>query len=183
VLASLEHGERFSHCARAGPVGGSGSVEPVPGRQFPPAPARLPPAHAGGDPSRGDFRNPVENVDGELVTIGAGPLAVDLNLLEPIDPDRSPRAHLPPLNHVGLWVDDLPAAIAWLTGQGLEFTERGVRRGAAGHDVCFIHPRRGGEGVLIELIQAPPEVVDEFERWAGSRGAAAGLAGADRANR
>jgi len=136
-----------------------------------------------GLPSRADFRNEIENVDGELVTIGAGPLAVDLNLLEPIDPHRSPRAHLPPLNHVGLWVDDLPAAIAWLTDQGLEFTERGVRRGAAGHDVCFIHPRRGGEGVLIELIQAPPEVVGEFERWTGPRAAAASLAGADPANR
>ena len=40
-----------------------------------------------------------------------------------------------------------------------------MRKGAAGHDVCFIHPKgsadapRGGEGVLIELVQAPPEVV------------------------
>lgn len=120
-----------------------------------------------GLPSRGEFQNKIENVDGELVTIGAGPLAVDLNILQPIDLDRAPRPHLPALNHVGLWVDDLTAAIAWLSGQGLEFTERGVRRGAAGHDVCFIHPRRGGEGVLIELIQAPPDVIAEFERWMG----------------
>ena len=114
--------------------------------------------------SRGNFRNHTENVDGELVTIGAGAFAVDLNLLEPLDPGCSPRPHLPALNHVGLWVDDLGKAIAWLSAQGLEFTVRGVRRGAAGHDVCFIHPKHGGEGVLIELVQAPPALIDEYER-------------------
>ena len=42
--------------------------------------------------------------------------------------------------------------------------ERGIRKGAAGHDICFVHPKSndefpiGGEGVLIELVQAPPEV-------------------------
>jgi lactoylglutathione lyase len=36
---------------------------------------------------------------------------------------------------------------------------------AAGHDVCFIHPKGdassplSGEGVLIGLVQAPPEVI------------------------
>ena len=41
----------------------------------------------------------------------------------------------------------------------------GIREGVAGHDTCFIHPKGndafpiGGEGVLIELVQAPPEVV------------------------
>ena len=45
----------------------------------------------------------------------------------------------------------------------------GVRRGAAGHDVCFIHPKGegasplGGEGVLIELVQAPPDVIAAFD--------------------
>ena len=41
----------------------------------------------------------------------------------------------------------------------------GIRPGAAGHDICFIHPRANdafpvaGEGVLIELVQAPAEVI------------------------
>ena len=41
----------------------------------------------------------------------------------------------------------------------------GIREGVAGHDACFIHRKGsdaspiGGEGVLIELVQAPPEVV------------------------
>ena len=64
-----------------------------------------------------------------------------------------------------LWVDDLPRAVEWLTAQGVRFAPGGIRKGAAGHDICFIHPRGseelpiGGEGVLIELVQAPAEVV------------------------
>lgn len=41
-----------------------------------------------------------------------------------------------------------------------------IRKGASGHDVTFIHPKGneqspiGGCGVLIELVQAPKEVID-----------------------
>ena len=62
-------------------------------------------------------------------------------------------------------IDDLPAAVQWLSARGLRFAPGGIRKGAAGHDICFVHPRGndesplGGEGVLIELVQAPPEVV------------------------
>ncbi len=81
--------------------------------------------------------------------------------------------HEPPLNHIGLWVDDLTSAVEWLTKRGVRFTPGGIRKGAAGYDVCFIHPKGsddapiGGEGVLIELVQAPPEVIDAFRRLAG----------------
>ena len=84
--------------------------------------------------------------------------------MQPLDPSKSPKVHEPALNHVGLWVDDLPAAVSWLTGKGMRFTPGGIRKGAAGFDVCFVHPKGnadapvGGEGVLIELVQAPPEV-------------------------
>jgi lactoylglutathione lyase len=48
--------------------------------------------------------------------------------------------------------------VPWLEAQGVRFTPGGIRKGAAGHDVCFIHPKNGGlEGVLIELVQAPRE--------------------------
>ena len=75
-----------------------------------------------------------------------------------------------PLNHVGLWIDNLPAAVQWLDAQGVRFTPGGIRKGAAGFDICFIHPKGneespiGGEGVLIELVQAPPEVIEAFAR-------------------
>ena len=52
----------------------------------------------------------------------------------------------------------------------MRFTPGGIRKGASGFDICFIHPKAnekspiGGEGVLIELVQAPPEVREAFER-------------------
>ena len=114
---------------------------------------------------KGSFRSESENVDEDIAEAGAGPLAVEVDLMQPIDPDARPRVHEPALNHVGLWVDDLRAAVAWLEGQGVRFAPGGIRPGAAGFDVCFIHPRGadtapiGGEGVLIELVQAPEEVI------------------------
>jgi lactoylglutathione lyase len=122
----------------------------------------------------GNYRSERENVDEDIAAIGSGALRVEVDLMEPIDPDKPPRVHEPALNHVGLWLDDLAAAVAWLSERGVRFTPGGIRKGAAGHDVCFIHPKGNdasplcGEGVLIELIQAPPEVVDAFTRVAGS---------------
>jgi lactoylglutathione lyase len=113
----------------------------------------------------GSFRSESENVDEDIAAAGDGPLRVEVDLMQPLDPERSPRVHQPALNHVGLWVDDLRAAQRWLEAQGVRFTPGGIRRGAGGHEVCFIHPRgseshpQGGEGVLIELVQAPAEVL------------------------
>ncbi|MCH2172620.1 VOC family protein [Myxococcota bacterium] len=114
---------------------------------------------------KGQFRSESENVDEDIIEIGQGAHAVEVDLMQPIDPEGRPRVHDPALNHVGLWVDDLAAAVAWLDGQGVRFTPGGIRKGAAGHDVCFIHPKGnddhpiGGAGVLIELVQAPQDVV------------------------
>jgi lactoylglutathione lyase len=113
----------------------------------------------------GRFTSERENVDEDICALGSGAHAVEVDLMQPLDPDRKPAVHTTPLNHVGLWVDDLPRAVAWLERRGLRFAPGGIRRGAAGHDICFIHPKAsddfpfGGEGVLIELVQAPPEVV------------------------
>jgi len=118
-----------------------------------------------GVPAHNSYRSEKENVDEDILLLGHGPTAVELDLMQPIDPDAKPRVHDPALNHLGLWVDDLPAAVAWLEQRGMRFTPGGIRKGAAGHDVCFIHPKgsetapRGGEGVLIELVQAPAEVI------------------------
>ncbi len=119
-----------------------------------------------GIPKVNDYRSHAENVDEDVLELGSGPHAVEIDLMQPIDPERSPKVHTPALNHIGLWIDDLPAAVAWLSKQGMRFTPGGIRRGASGHEVCFVHPKgndeapRSGEGVLIELVQAPPEVVD-----------------------
>ena len=120
----------------------------------------------------GNFRNEAENVDEDIAVAGEGPLRVEVDLMEPIDPDAKPKVHDPALNHIGLWIDDLHAAVDWLGSEGVRFTPGGIRKGAAGFDVCFIHPKGneanplGGEGVLIELVQAPPEVISAFARAA-----------------
>jgi lactoylglutathione lyase len=114
----------------------------------------------------GSYRSATDNVDEDILRIGEGLHAVELDLMQPLDADKRPRVDEPPLNHIGLWVDDIHRAVQWLTEQGVRFTPGGVRKGGAGHEICFIHPKGneqfplGGEGVLIELVQAPPEVVE-----------------------
>lgn len=111
------------------------------------------------------YRNERENVDEDIAVLGRGPTRVEIDLMEPVDPEKRPKVHDPALNHIGLWVDDLAAAVTWLGEQGVRFTPGGIRKGAAGYDVCFIHPKGdektpiGGAGVLIELVQAPPDVI------------------------
>lgn len=122
-----------------------------------------------GVPIEGHYRSERDNVNEDIAVLGKGPCRVELDLMEPLDPDARPRVHEPALNHIGLWIDDLPAAVQWLAAQGVRFTPGGIRKGASGHDICFIHPRgdrdapMGGEGVLIELVQAPPSVLAAYE--------------------
>ena len=106
-----------------------------------------------------------ENVDEDVASVGHGAYKVEVDLMQPLDPDKKPRVDEPPLNHVGLWVDDLPRAVEWLTAQGVRFAPGGIRKGASGYDITFLHPKANeqfpiaGEGVLIELVQAPVEVI------------------------
>lgn len=112
-----------------------------------------------GVPQVGTYESAAENVVEDILQVGG----VEIDLMQPLDPTRAPRVHEPALNHVGLWVDDLRAAYEWLEAQGVRFAPGGIRRGAAGHDVCFIHPKpspdhpEAGQGVLIELVQAPTD--------------------------
>ena len=124
----------------------------------------------------GTFRSERENVDEDICAIGEGPFKVEVDLMQPLDPEKKPAVHTTPLNHVGLWIDDLPVAVQWLTSQGVRFAPGGIRKGAAGFDITFIHPKGneespiGGEGVLIELVQAPPEVVKAFNAMSAASG-------------
>ena len=116
----------------------------------------------------GNFVSERENVDEDICTIGMGPFKVEVDLMQPLDMDKKPAVHTTPLNHVGLWIDDLPQAVAWLTAKWVRFAPGGIRQGAAGYDICFLHPKANdefpiaGEGVLIEMVQAPPEVIRAF---------------------
>lgn len=113
----------------------------------------------------GDFESESENVREDILKLGSGPYAVEIDLMQPLDPDARPKVHDPSLNHIGLWVDDLAAAVTWLEANGMRFAPGGIRKGASGHDICFVHPKGNdefpisGEGVLIELVQAPADVI------------------------
>jgi lactoylglutathione lyase len=112
------------------------------------------------------FQSERENVDEDILQMGEGPHAVEVDIMQPLDAEKKPKVHEPQLNHVGLWVDDIHKAYEWLQKQGVRFTPGGIRKGAAGYDVCFIHPKGNDEfplcsvGVLVELVQAPPEVIE-----------------------
>jgi len=122
----------------------------------------------------GNFVSERENVDEDICAIGSGPFKVEVDLMQPLDPQKKPAVHATPLNHIGLWIDDLPKAVEWLSANGVRFAPGGIRKGAAGHDICFVHPKGsdefplGGEGVLIELVQAPPEVIAAFNTIASA---------------
>jgi len=113
----------------------------------------------------GTYQSAAENVIEDILRVGPASTPIEIDLMQPLDPARAPRVHEPALNHIGLWVDDLRAAHAWLEARGVRFAPGGIRPGAAGHDVCFIHPKpsadkpESGQGVLIELVQAPADVV------------------------
>jgi len=121
-----------------------------------------------GVPVAGNYRSERENVDEDILALGAGAHKVEVDLMQPLDAAKKPAVHETPLNHIGLWVDDLPKAMEWLTAQGVRFPRGGIRRGGAGFDISFIHPKANGEfpiageGVLIELVQAPAEVIAAF---------------------
>ena len=114
----------------------------------------------------GTFQSEKENVNEDILIMGKGACAVEVDIMEPVDIEKKPRVNEPKLNHIGLWIDDLKEAVKWLSEQGVRFTPGGIRKGASGHDVCFIHPKANdefplcSEGVLVELVQAPEEIVN-----------------------
>lgn len=116
----------------------------------------------------GSYVSETENVDEDICEAGYGPFKVEVDLMQPLDANKKPKVHEPALNHIGLWIDNLHAAKQWLTEQGVRFTPGGIRKGAAGYDVCFIHPKGndafpiGAQGVLLELVQAPDDVIKAF---------------------
>jgi len=123
-----------------------------------------------GVPKVHSFQSASENVDEDILSLGEGPGSVEIDLMQPLDATKSPKVHIPSLNHIGLWIDDLDKCVEELQGKGMRFTPGGIRKGASGHNVCFIHPKGSEEfplsgcGVLIELVQAPTEVITHFSK-------------------
>ena len=66
----------------------------------------------------------------------------EVDLMQPLDPAKKPAVHEPPLNHVGLWVDDLPRGGRVAHGAGRALRARRHPQGRIGlrHHV---HPPQG----------------------------------------
>jgi methylmalonyl-CoA/ethylmalonyl-CoA epimerase len=65
------------------------------------------------------------------------------------------------LHHLTLAVSDLPRLLTELEERGVKILGDGIRTGAGGRRVAFLHPSAAG-GVLLELIERrdPPEVTE-----------------------
>ena len=106
-----------------------------------------------GENTAGRESVPSEHVEVAFFGHGEG----RIELLEPSDPD-SPIARFlerrgPGLHHVCLSVSDLDETLSRLEGSGILPIPPGVRRGAEGRRVAFLHPRDCG-GLLVELAAA-----------------------------
>ena len=47
----------------------------------------------------GNYKSEKENVDEDIAVMGAGPFKVEVDLMQPIDPEKKPRVDSPALNH------------------------------------------------------------------------------------
>lgn len=105
-----------------------------------------------GIPKVGHYRSTAENVDEDILRLGRGPLAVELDLMEPIDPSRAPKVHQPALNHIGLWVDPLLAAVEHLQ---VRVSYGAGRWGGRLSITCLSHPLSSGdEGPVARVLGA-----------------------------
>lgn len=103
-------------------------------------------------------RETVESEGVRVAFFGTG--AGRVELLEPTAPDTPVARFLerrgPGLHHVCLEVADLDSALAGAAARGAEPLPPGIRVGAGGRRVAFLHPRSAG-GVLLELVEAKAE--------------------------
>jgi lactoylglutathione lyase len=52
--------------------------------------------------------------------------------------------------------------VKFIIAKGIK-TVGGIRKGASGFDVTFVHPKSAC-GILLELVQAPKTVVEDFNK-------------------
>ncbi len=78
-----------------------------------------------------------------------------VELLAALSPDTPVGRFLacrgPGMHHVAYEVDDLPAELVRLAGEGTELIDSTPRPGLFGMQVAFVHPR-SAHGVLCELV-------------------------------
>jgi len=81
-----------------------------------------------------------------------------VQLLEPTRPDSPVGKFLERngegVHHVGYGVDDITAALATVSAQGVRLVDARPRHGSMGASIAFLHPK-DVQGVLTELVEAP----------------------------
>jgi methylmalonyl-CoA/ethylmalonyl-CoA epimerase len=99
-------------------------------------------------------REVIESQGVEAVLLDIGESHVEL--LAPLGEDTPVGRFLarsgPGLHHVAYAVDDVDAALAKLTGDGVRLIDQTARNGLRGSRVAFVHPAACG-GVLTELVE------------------------------
>ncbi len=99
-------------------------------------------------------REVVESQGVEAVLLDIGESHVEL--LAPLSEDSPVGRFLarsgPGLHHVAYAVDDVEAALAKLTADGVRLIDRTARIGLRGSRVAFVHPA-ACNGVLTELVE------------------------------
>ena len=100
----------------------------------------------------GNFQSESENVDEDIAVIGSGPFKVEVDLMQPLDPEQKPMVQSPPLNHVGLWIDDLP--LPW----------RGCRLRA-----CVLHPVESARAHPVSTSVSSTPKPTRSSHWRGGR--------------
>jgi methylmalonyl-CoA/ethylmalonyl-CoA epimerase len=59
----------------------------------------------------------------------------------------------PGVHHIAYRVDDIEAALATLSEQGVRLIDKTPRPGIHDTLIAFLHPKNGDQGVLMELVQ------------------------------
>jgi methylmalonyl-CoA/ethylmalonyl-CoA epimerase len=62
--------------------------------------------------------------------------------------DKGPGVH-----HIAYRVDDINASLAELKERGVPLIDKEPRPGIHNTLIAFVHPKAGGQGVLVELVQ------------------------------
>lgn len=85
-----------------------------------------------------------------------------LELIAPTSPQAAFARFLndkgPGIHHIAYRVDDVAAVLDELRAQGVPLIDQVARPGIHNTLVAFVHPKAGGQGVLVELVQHQHEL-------------------------
>ncbi len=102
--------------------------------------------------------NEEQGVREAMVAVGDGDTMIQI--LAPLTPESTIAKFLdrsgPGIQQLAYRVDDVAAVSATLRERGLRLLYEAPRKGTAGSQVNFVHPKDAG-GVLIELVEPAPE--------------------------